>query len=83
MKDMPLTVRRSIELLGIALLGALLVIGNDIIMPVIMAFFITIVLLPVYRFLVRKKFPEIAAIILPILLLAILLGLIVWFFRPR
>lgn len=83
MKDMPLTVRRSIELLGIALLGALLVIGNDIIMPVIMAFFITIVLLPVYRFLIRKKFPEIAAIILPILLLAILLGLIVWFFSAQ
>ncbi|TKC64048.1 AI-2E family transporter [Pedobacter hiemivivus] len=83
MKDMPLTVKRSIELLGIALLGALLVIGNDIIMPVIMAFFITIVLLPIYRFLIKYKFPEIAAIILPILLLAILLGLIVWFFSAQ
>jgi predicted PurR-regulated permease PerM len=83
MKDMPLTVRRSIELLGVALLGAILVIGNDIIMPVIMAFFITILLLPVYRFLIKYKFPEIAAIILPILLLAILLGLIIWFFSAQ
>lgn len=80
---MPLTVKRSIELLGIALLGALIVIGNDIIMPVIMAFFISIVLLPIYRFLIKKKFPEIAAIILPIFLLAMILGLIVWFFSAQ
>ncbi|MEQ7801990.1 AI-2E family transporter [Pedobacter sp. ASV1-7] len=83
MKDMPLTVRRSIELLGIALIGALLVIGNDIIMPIIMAFFISIVLLPVFRTLRRYKVPEIAAIILPILLLAIFIGLIVWFFSAQ
>ena len=67
MKDMPLTVRRSIELLGIVLVGTILVIGKDIIMPVIMAFFISIVLLPIFRFLRKYKFPEIAAIILPIL----------------
>lgn len=83
MKDMPLTVRRSIELLGIVLIAAILVVGSDIIMPVIMAFFISIVLLPIYRFLIRHKFPEIAAIILPILLLAIFLALIVWFFSAQ
>lgn len=83
MKDMPLTVKRSIELLGIALIGVLLVIGNDIIMPIIMAFFISIVLLPIFRFLRKYKFPEIAAIILPILLLAIFIGLIVWFFSAQ
>ncbi len=80
---MPLTVKRSIELLGIVLVGALLVIGNDIIMPIIMAFFISIVLLPIFRLLRRYKFPEIAAIILPILLLAIFIGLIVWFFSAQ
>ncbi|ACU04521.1 MULTISPECIES: AI-2E family transporter [Pedobacter] len=83
MKDMPLTVRRSIELLGIALIGAILVIGNDIIMPVIMAFFISIVLLPIFRFLKKHKFPEIVAIILPILLVAIFVGVIVWFFSAQ
>lgn len=83
MKDMPLTVRRSIELLGIVLIAAILVVGSDIIMPVIMAFFLSIMLLPIYRFLIKHKFPEIAAIILPILLLAIILGLIVWFFSAQ
>lgn len=83
MKDMPLTVKRSVELLGIVLIGAILVIGHNIIMPVLMAFFISIVLLPVFRFLRKYKFPEIAAIVIPILLLAIFLGLIIWFFSAQ
>jgi predicted PurR-regulated permease PerM len=80
MTDIPLTVRRSIELLGLVLVIAILVIAHNIIMPVLMAFFISIMLLPVFRFLRKYKFPEPAAIIIPILLVAILLGLIVWFF---
>lgn len=83
MKDMPLTVKRSIELLGIVLVGAILVIGKDIIMPVIMAFFVSILLLPIFRFLRKYKFPEIAAIILPILLVVIFVGAIVWFFSAQ
>lgn len=83
MKDMPLTVRRSIELLGLCLLGALLVLGKGIIMPVLTAFFVSIMLLPVYRFLRRKKFPEVLAIMLPILLVAIFIGLIIWFFSSQ
>lgn len=83
MKELPLTVKRSIELLGIVLIGAVLVIGQDIIMPVIMAFFISIVLLPIFRFLRKYKFPEIAAIFLPILLLAIFVAAIVWFFSVQ
>ncbi|HMI04615.1 MAG TPA: AI-2E family transporter [Pedobacter sp.] len=83
MTDMPLTVRRSIELLGLVLVIAILVIAHNIIMPVLMAFFISIMLLPVFRFLRKHKFPEPAAIIVPILLVAILLGLIVWFFSMQ
>lgn len=80
---LPLTVKRSIELLGIGLIIAMLVIGRDIIMPVIMAFFISIVLLPVYRFLIKKKFPETLAIILPILLMLVLIAGLVWFFSAQ
>ncbi|MFA5245020.1 MAG: AI-2E family transporter, partial [Pedobacter sp.] len=71
MKELPLTIKRSIELLGICLLGAILAIGQNIIMPVLLAFFLSIVLLPIYRFLRSKKFPEIIAIVLPILLGAV------------
>lgn len=80
---MPLTVRRSIELLGLVLVIAILVIAHNIIMPVLMAFFISIMLLPVFRFLRKYKFPEPAAIIIPILLVAILLGLVIWFFSMQ
>lgn len=83
MTDMPLTVRRSIELLGIVLVTAILFLASNIIMPVIMAFFISIVLLPVFRRLKKWKLPEVAAIILPILMLAIFLGLIIWFFSAQ
>jgi len=83
MTEMPLTVKRSLELLGIVLIGLVLVIGQDIIMPIIMAFFISIVLLPVFRFLRRKKVPEALAIILPILLLVIFVGLIIFFFSSQ
>ncbi|MGV3684916.1 MAG: AI-2E family transporter [Daejeonella sp.] len=83
MKDLPLTVRRSIELLGICLLGALIVLGKGIVMPVLVAFFISIMLLPVYRFLMKKKFPEVLAILLPILLMVIFIGLIIWFFSSQ
>ena len=83
MKDLPLTVKRSIELLGLVLITSILVVGKDIIMPIIMAFLISIVLLPVYRFLKRHKIPEALSIVMPILLLVILLAGIVWFFSAQ
>ncbi|MBB5619306.1 putative PurR-regulated permease PerM [Pedobacter cryoconitis] len=83
MKELPLTVKRSIELLGLVLIGALFVVASDIIMPVIMAFFISIMLLPVYRWLRKYKVPEIIAIVFPILLVVIFIGIIAWFFTAQ
>jgi predicted PurR-regulated permease PerM len=83
MRELPLTVRRSIELIGICLLGALISIGSDIIMPVLMAFFLSIVLLPSYRFLRNKRVPEALAILLPILLGAVFIGSVIWFFSAQ
>lgn len=83
MKELPLTVKRSIELLGLGLCIALFAIARDIIMPVIMAFFISILLLPIYRFLRRYRFPESLAIILPILLLFVFMGGLIWFFSAQ
>ncbi|MGX5689199.1 AI-2E family transporter [Arcticibacter tournemirensis] len=83
MKEIPVTVKRSIELLGLFLLGALLVLGNNIIMPLIMAFFISIVLLPLYRFFRKKRFPDFLAILIPILLMLTIVSLIGWFFSSQ
>ncbi|MCZ4222372.1 AI-2E family transporter [Pedobacter rhodius] len=81
--NLPLTVKRSIELLGLIALVTVIVIGRDIIMPLLMAFFISIVLLPVYRFLKKRKVPETLSIILAILLVALFVALIVWFFSNQ
>jgi predicted PurR-regulated permease PerM len=81
--QLPLTVKRSIELLGIVLIVAILVVGRDIIMPIIMAFFISIMLLPIYRFLKKHKFPESLSIILPILFVLLFIAGIVWFFSAQ
>ena len=80
MKEMPVTIKRSIELLGLFLIGVILVIGKIIIMPLLMSFFISIMLLPVYRFFRRRKFPDSLAVFLPILLIIIVLALVVWLF---
>src|SRR4051812_12657453 len=82
-KDMPVSVKRALELIGLYFLGVIVVEGQGIITPLLMAFFISIVLLPVYRFFRRKHFPEVLSISLAILLLVLLVGVLVWFFSSQ
>jgi predicted PurR-regulated permease PerM len=81
--EFPITVKRSIELLGLFLAGTIVVLGNTVIMPLLMAFFFSLVLLPVFRFFRKWKFPEAIAIFLPILLLTVFMGLIMWLFYSQ
>ncbi|MBC7552725.1 MAG: AI-2E family transporter [Taibaiella sp.] len=67
MKSLPITVRRSVELLGLCALGSVVVAGKDVIMPLLMAFFISLLMLPLFRRLRRYKVPEVLAIILCII----------------
>jgi predicted PurR-regulated permease PerM len=83
MQSLPLTVRRSIELVGLVLLAMVIIEWQQIIMPMVMAFFMSIVLLPVYRFLKKKKIPNSIAIFLSILLMIILLALIMFFISSQ
>ena len=83
MRDLPLTVRRAIELMGLYFLGMIIIVGSDVITPIVMAFFLAIMLLPVYRFFRRKKFPESISIVLALLLLIIIVGLLIWFFSSQ
>ena len=83
MQSLPLTVRRSIELIGLVVLGIVIINGQQIIMPMLLAFFMGIVLLPVYRFLKRKKIPESIAIFLSILLMIIITALIIVFISSQ
>ncbi len=77
---MSLTVRRSIELLGLCLLLLLCYVSRDIIMPLLMAFFISMLLLPLYRFFCKIKIPEILSIVLVILITTlVVLGILTFF----
>lgn len=83
MQALPLTVRRSIELMGLVVLAMVIIEGQQIIMPLLMAFFMSIVLLPVYKFLKRKKFPEFIAILLSLLLMLLVTVLIIFFITSQ
>ncbi|WP_345257654.1 AI-2E family transporter [Flaviaesturariibacter amylovorans] len=80
---MPLTVRRAIELIGLYFLGMIIIAGQDILAPLILAFFLAIMLLPLYRWLRRRKLPDMLAIGLSLLALIIAVGLLVWFFSAQ
>jgi predicted PurR-regulated permease PerM len=80
MEPLPLTVRRALELMGIYFLGMIILTGREVITPLVMAFFLALMLLPVLRFLRRRKVPEGLAIFLSIIFLVVILGLIIWFF---
>lgn len=83
MNNLPFTVRRAIELMGLYFLGTIIIVGRDIITPILMAFFLAIMLLPAYRFLRRKGLSEALSIALSLLLLIVLVGLLIWFFSSQ
>jgi predicted PurR-regulated permease PerM len=76
MKYMPITVRRSIEILGLCALGLVIVQGQDVIMPLLMAFFISLLMLPMFRWLNRHRVPEVVSIVICIIaFLLVVLGI--------
>lgn len=82
MQGLPITVRRSLELIGLYFLGVIIVVGKGVIMPLVTAFFVAILLLPTYRFF-RKKLPEVLSIALALLMLIVIVALLIWFFSAQ
>jgi predicted PurR-regulated permease PerM len=82
-KYFPRTAKRALELLGLFLIGYIFYIGSGIIMPILMAFFLSMMLLPIFRFFRNKKFPEPIAIIIPILVFLIFIAVLLWFFTAQ
>lgn len=83
MKDFPITVKRSLELLGLFLLGYIIMVASNVIMPLLLAFFLSMLLLPVQRFLKRKRVPNSLSIIIPILFLLLVVAGLIWFFSAQ
>jgi len=78
-KQFPLTIRRSIELLGLVLLAFVITEMKNIITPMLMALVLSIALLPIYRFLIRKKIYKSISIFITILIMFIMLAAIIFF----
>ena len=77
MKNMPASIKRSIELLGLCALGLIVIVGQSVLMPLLMAFFISLLMLPPFRWLRRRRVPEVISIILCIMVfLIIIIGII-------
>jgi predicted PurR-regulated permease PerM len=83
MSKLPLTVRRAIELIGLYYLGMIILVGKDVITPLLMAFFLSIMLLPLHRFMTKKRIPEMLSISITLLLLITVVGLLIWFFSSQ
>lgn len=83
MSTLPLTVRRAIELMGLYFLGMIIIVGKDVITPLVMAFFLSLMLLPLHRFFMRKRVPETLSIIISLLLMAGAMALLIWFFSAQ
>lgn len=75
-----LITNRVLLILGLVLIGGIIYWGQSIIVPLGFSFLISMVLLPVYRFFKKIKFPEtlaiLAAIVSAILLVAAIVGVI-------
>lgn len=69
--------------MGLFFLGWVIVLARDLLAPLLMAFFLSIMLLPIYRFFRRKRLPETLAIGISLLALVLAVGLIVWFFSAQ
>ncbi|HYD21198.1 MAG TPA: AI-2E family transporter [Flavipsychrobacter sp.] len=80
MKEFPLTVRRSIEILGLCAVFGLVYLGSDIVTPILLAFLVSILLMPVFGFFRRLKVPEALAIVAAIVLAVLVIFGIVSFF---
>ena len=58
-------------------------VASNVIMPLLLAFFLSMLLLPVQRFLKRKRVPNSLSIIIPILFLLLVVAGLIWFFSAQ
>ncbi|MCS3797324.1 AI-2E family transporter [Niastella sp. OAS944] len=79
MQTLPLTVRRSIEIIGLAVFFWFIVVAADILSPIVLAFFLTILMYPLFKWLTKKKLPEMVAIIIVLVVLLAGMAAVVWF----
>lgn len=80
---LPFYAKFALNLLAICLLGGLIFIGQDILMPLCFAIVLAILLLPINNWLVKHRFPKVPAMLLSILIAIILIAAIIYFLSSQ
>jgi predicted PurR-regulated permease PerM len=71
--------RLSTNLITLSILGAVLYIGKDLLLPIFFAILLGTLLLPASRYLQRKKWPESLSILIPLVLFLIIFSCVLYF----
>jgi predicted PurR-regulated permease PerM len=80
---LPFYLKFSLNLLTVILIGGLIFIGQDILMPLFFAIVLAILLLPVNNRLVKWGVPKVPAMLLAILLALLIIGSIIYFLSSQ
>ncbi|MET0635130.1 MAG: AI-2E family transporter [Chitinophagaceae bacterium] len=80
---LPYYAKFSLNLLSVFMIGFLLVIGGDILLPLFFAIILAMLLLPVSNWLVRRGLPEVLAMLLSILLALFFIAGIIYFLSSQ
>lgn len=77
--QLPFYAKLSFNLISIILIGALIYLGQDILMPLCFAIVLSFLLLPINNWLVKKGLPQVPSMLVSILIAVIVIGAILYF----
>ena len=81
--SLPFYAKFSFNLITIVLLGLIIFLGQDILMPLCFAIVLAFLLLPINKWLVKKGLPQVPAMIISIMFAVVLIGTIVYFLSTQ
>jgi predicted PurR-regulated permease PerM len=82
-ESLPFYAKFSLNLLSIVLVGGLIFVGQDIIMPICFAIVLAFLLLPVNNWLVKKGMPQVPSMLISIFLALVIIAGIVYFLSSQ
>jgi predicted PurR-regulated permease PerM len=79
----PFYQRLALTLLSLGILAAAVVLGKEVLLPILFAILLSMLLLPITSYLARKGVPRILSIGLPVLLTLIVFGALIYFLSTQ
>lgn len=80
---LPFYAKFSLNLLTIVIIGAMIYLGQSILMPICFAIVLAFLLLPANNWLVKKGFPQVASMLLSIFIAVALISALVYFLSSQ